>query len=278
MTVANDLLALLERFSGRTHLPRVRALHLPPLATAGGKNGEFCGLELEDGSIGLSYVLLDDTLPRLAAENGTASLAGADPLALARRYASGQGVERTLGFAAVNALTRCLFDRAGFAPPSSKDSIGGLDPVAGDHVGMIGLFSPLLRPCVEAGARLTVLELKAELAGERDGYVVTLDAARLAECNKILSTSTVVLNDTLEKVLSACRSAERFAMIGPGAGCLPDPLFARGITTIGGSWIMDRAGFADALAAGTSWSAYARKFAIDVQCYPGAEALLTRLK
>lgn len=278
MTVANDLVALLEHFAEHTCLPRVRALHLPPLATAGGKNGEFCALELEDGSIGLSYVLLGDTLPRLVAENGKAPLAGADPLALARRYASGQGVERTLGFAAVNALTRCLFDRAGFAPPASKDSIGGLDPVAGDHVGMIGLFSPLLRPCVEAGARLTVLELKPELAGERDGYIVTLDPARLAECNKILSTSTVLLNDTLENVLSACRSAQRFAMIGPGAGCLPDPLFGRGITTLGGSWVMDRAGFVDALEAGTSWSAYARKFAIENQCYPGAETLFGRLK
>ncbi len=277
MTVAAELVTLLERFAARTPLPRVRALHLPPPEAAGSKNGEFCALELDDGSLGLSYVLLDDTLRRLAEGRDELGLVGADALAVARRYATGQGVERTVGFAAVNALTRCLFDRAGWVPPPSADSIGELDPRSGDHVGMIGLFMPLVAPCTGAGARLTVVELKPELAGERDGYRVTLDPGELAGCNKILSTSTVLLNDTLDGVLAACRGAKAFAMIGPGAGCLPDPLFARGVTLVGGSWIVDRAEFVDALARGASWSGQARKFAIRASDYPGFDALIGRV-
>jgi hypothetical protein len=34
-------------------------------ASASDGKGEFCALELDDGSLGLSYVLLDDTLARL---------------------------------------------------------------------------------------------------------------------------------------------------------------------------------------------------------------------
>jgi len=274
--VAPELIALLERFAARSPLPRVRALHLPRADLARSKNGEFCALELTDGSLGLSYVLLDDTLARLAEGRDGLGLAGADALEVARRYATGQGAQRTLGFAAVNALTRCLFDRAGYEPPPSRDSIGNLAPEAGDHVGMIGLFTPLVGRCTAAGARLTVVELKPELAGQRDGYRVTLDLGELAPCNKILSTSTVLLNDTLDRMLAACTGARSFAMIGPGAACLPDPLFVRGVSLLGGSWVVDRAGFVDALASGASWSAHARKFAIDATHYPGFDALLAR--
>jgi len=277
MNFAAELIALLERFAACAPLPRVRALHLPRAELADSKSGEFCALELADGSLGLSYVLLDDTLARLAAGRDGFGLAGADPLAVARRYATGHGAERTVGFAAVNALTRCLFDRAGYLPPPSADSIGELAPQAGDHVGMIGLFTPLVGRCTAAGARLTVVELNPALAGERDGYRVTLDVGELGGCNKILSTSTVLLNDTLDRVLGACTAARRFAMIGPGAACLPDPLFARGVTLVGGSWVTDRAGFVDALASGASWSAHARKFAIHGADYPGCGALLARL-
>jgi uncharacterized protein (DUF4213/DUF364 family) len=278
MRFATELLSLLERFSRLAPLPRVRALHLPPPELAGTKQGEFCAVELEDGSLGLSYVLLDDTLAKLAASPDRFGLLGCDGLAAARRYADGDGVTRTLGFAAVNALTRCLFDRAAYLPDASGDSIGAIDPRAGDHVGMIGLFSPLVGRVVAAGARLTVVELKPELAGDYDGYRVTLDPQALGACNKVLSTSTILLNDTLDRMLACCQRAEVFAMIGPGASCVPDPLFARGVSVIGGVWITDPQGFVDALAHGDSWSGCARKFTIERDRYPGVDALLERLR
>lgn len=278
MSVAKELLELLTCFAHKSSLPRVRAMHLPHPAVAGSKDGEFCALELDDGSMGLSYVLLDDTLARLSSGSAVMEVAGTDALEVARRFLSGRGVERTIAFAAINALTRCMFDRAGYVPDESGDSIGGIDPGPEDHVGMIGYFKPLLSRVVDAGARLTVVELKAELAGEQVGFRVTLDAHELAICNKILSTSTVLLNDTLDEVLARCVAAKRLALIGPGAGCLPDPLFARGVNVLGGSWIVDSRAFVDALTAGRSWSAHARKFAIDAATYPGASYLLARAR
>lgn len=270
MTIASDFLDILRRCHARAPLPAVRALHLPP-AGAEGKAAEFCAVELEDGALGLSYVLLGDTLAALHA--GAPGLAGRSALEVADWYAEGTGLRRTLGFAAINALTRSLFDRAGFVPPASSDSIGQLDPGPGDEVGMIGLFHPLVAPIVSSGARLTVVELRPDLAGQRDGWRVTLDPADLAACNKVLATSTVLLNDTLDAILGHCWGARAIAMIGPGAACLPDPLFARGITLMGGSWITDRAAFIRALEAGASWSRHAFKFALTPGGYPGWEAL-----
>lgn len=278
MTFATDYLAQLERFAAQAALPRVRALHLPPppVADPGANKGEFCALELEDGSLGLSYVLLDDTLARLRAQGEGLGIAGTDPLAVARRYAEGEGFGKTVGFAAANALTRCLFNRAGFVPSASRDSIGEMAPAATEHIGMIGLFRPLLGRVLDSGARLTVVELKAELAGEADGYRVTLDAAELESCDKVVSTSTLLLNDTLDRMLGHCRRARAFAMVGPSAGCLPDALFARGVTLLGGNWIVDGPGFVAALERGESTSACSIKSALTPAAYPGFEALLVR--
>jgi uncharacterized protein len=273
--IADDLLALLERLSPLGPLPSVKRLHLPPAAADGTRDGEFCAIELDDGSLGLSFVLLGDTLAQLRSADA-AQVQGLPALELARRYAQGQGVQRTLGFAAVNALTRHLFDRAGYEPPPAQGSIGDLDLAPADHVGMVGLFPPLVQQVLETGARLTVIELRQDLAGAREGWHVSLDPTDLGGCNKVLSTSTVLLNDTLDTLLSHCRAAQRISLIGPGAGCVPDPLFARGVTLLGGSWIVDAAGFKAALAEGVSWSPHVRKVAIRRDAYPGAAALLAR--
>ena len=230
MSFAAEYLAQLETFAAGGGLPRVRALHLPPGREDPDNKGEFCALELEDGSVGLSYVLLDDTLEQLRARADGFGLAGADALALAHRYVSDTDIMKTLGFAAANALTRCLYDRAGFRPGESSDSIGHLNPQPGEQIGMIGKFTPLLPRILASGARLIIVELKPHLVGEYDGYRVTTDAQELAACSKVVSTSTLLLNDTMDRMLGYCRNASWFAMVGPSAGCLPDALFARGVT------------------------------------------------
>ncbi|MGE5115262.1 MAG: Rossmann-like domain-containing protein [Betaproteobacteria bacterium] len=278
MTVAHETLDLLGRALAGRAVPRVRALHLPRAPWDGSKDGEFGALELDDGSLGLSYVLLDGALAALVEGSHGPALVGTDALAVARGWAEGAGARRTLGFAAVNALTRHLFDRAGYAPPDAADSIGGLDPQPGEHIGMVGFFPPLVKQVTARGARLTVLELKSELAGDRGEFTITLDPAALESCDKVLSTSTVLLNDTLDDVLARCAHARAFAMIGPGASCLPDALFARGVTLLGGVWIEDAGAFKQALAAGQPWGRHARKFALARSGYPGLQALLSNLR
>ncbi len=263
MSIAAALLADLKRRLGDAPLPRVKALHLPPVPWNGSKDGEFGALELEDGSLGLSYLLLDDTLEALAGGRAAVELAGADPMDIAAGWLGNHAAARTLGFAAVNALSRHLFDRIGFAPPDAPDSIGGLDPQPGEHIGMVGFFPPLVRQVLARGARLTVLELRADLAGEHAGFTVTLDPRDLNACDKVLSTSTVLLNHTLDVVLANCRKPRRLALIGPGAGCLPDVLFEAGVTTLGGTWITDTSGFKQALSQDRPWSRFARKFALN---------------
>ena len=141
---------------------------------------------------------------------------------------------------------------------------------------MIGLFTPLLARVLASGATLTVLELKAHLAGQHEGYRVTLDADELRHCDKVVATGTLVLNDTLERMLALCERARWIALIGPSMGCLPDALFARGVTLLGGSWVTEPEAYLDALRRGEQRAGLAQKVAITPSTYPGFEALLAR--
>ena len=266
-TLAAAVLHHLATALGHGTVPRVRALHLPPTPWNGSKDGEFGALELDDGSLGLSYVLLDNALAELS-RAGAPGLVGANALDVAQAWVDGLGSTRTLGFAAVNALSRHAPNRRGPVPPAATDSIAGLNPQAGEHIGMVGFFPPLVKQVTAHGARLTVLELKAELAGTHPGFEVTLDPAALRHCDKVLCTSTALLNHTLPEVLAHCTQARQVALIGPGAGGLPDVLFAHGITTLAGSWIVDGPAFTLALRSGATWGVHARKFTLSRADWP----------
>ena len=185
-------------------------------------------------------------------------------------------VARALGLAAINAVTQHVFRRAGYEPDLAANSLGSLQLEPGDRVGMIGFFPPLVPRVRELGLPLTVVELRAELLKEEPGLSVTLDPKRLAECNKIVSTSTVLLNDTLEEILGYCRHAEELALIGPSASCFPDPLFARGVTTMGGYWVLDPATFMRRAAALEPWGDAGKKSSLRRSAYPGTRALLAK--
>lgn len=252
---------------------RVKRIVLPPLVDKPGKEGEFCAVQLDDGVVGLAFTLLDGTLAALHARGADSGRAAMD---LVRGYAADDGAARALGLATINALTRRLFDRAGFVPDDSIDSFGSLALKPGDRLGMVGHFTPLIEQARASGIPVTVLELKPELVREEAGLAVTLDPARLAGCNKIVSTSTLLLNDTFEAVSAAWRGAAAVAIVGPSAGCPPDPLFAAGVSAVGTAWIADADAFLDRVAAGEKWGAASRKVTLTPRQYPGLDALIAR--
>ena len=251
---------------------RVRRVAFPPLMQDAGKEGEFCAVQLDDGSVGLSFTLLDDALRKLHARGGAA--AGTPAAELVAGYAAADAAARALGLATINALTRRLYAQAGFEPDDSVDSFGSLGLAPGDRLGMVGHFSPLIRQARELGIAVTVLELKAELVREEAGLVVTLDPQRLAGCNKIVATSSLLLNDTFEQVAARWRHAEAVAIVGPSAGCPPDPLFAAGVSAVGTAWVTDPETFLARVAAGAKWGDACRKVTLATRAYPGFERLL----
>jgi len=272
---AAEILQLVEKAAAALPLPAVAQAVFPPDRKGTGMSGEFCALRLADGSVGTAFVLLGDTRARLQ-HRAPAEFVGKPALEVARLFASGDPVERALGLAAINAVTQHVFRHAGYEPDLAADSLGSLELARGDRVGMIGFFPPLVPRVRALNLPLTVVELRGELVKEEPGLTVTLDPKRLADCNKIVSTSTVLLNDTLEDILGYCGHAEALALIGPSASCFPDPFFARGVTSMGGYWVLDGESFMRRAEALEPWGDAGRKSAVQRDAYPGTQRLLRK--
>jgi uncharacterized protein len=276
MTIAAELVVNARRIAAALDAPNVKRVAVPAADLAPDRHGSFCAVTLDDGSTGLAYILLGDTRARLRSIDA-AALTGRDAVTLAEGLTSEDPATRSVALAAVNALTRHLFRAARFTPDLATNSMGSLDLAPGDRMGMIGYFPPLVQRARERGIPLTIVELREDLVQEVDGLSVTLDPARLAGCTKVVSTSTALLNDSLETLLYHARGCREFVVVGPSAGCVPDPLFTRGVTGIGGAWVTDPERLLERLERGERWGDAVRKFSLrrDGGC-PDVDELLRR--
>ncbi len=274
MGIADDYLALMQTVGERIALPAVARVHIARPGGDPGKSCKFGALVLADEAVGLTYTNLDDSTTVLQDRELSEALIGGSPLEAARLYAGAEAWQRVLGLAAINAISQHLFRISGFTPPAGGRTLQHLALRAGDHVGMVGYFPPLVAQVRQRGLALTVVELDEQwLASAVPGVEVTLDPARLGQCNKVVCTGTVLVNQTLDELLGHCRQAEQLSIVGPTLGCLPDPLFARGVTHAGGTGVVDYPGFIERWSAERPWRDTTRRYLLTPASYPGIDDL-----
>lgn len=279
MSIADDYLELVETIGAALVLPPVQAIHIgtsPPSLESGNK---FAAMALADGTVGLTYTALDDVWSTLKDPAKTHSLVGETPLRTARLYGNDSLWERCLGMAGVNAISQFVLKQSGYALEPMGKTVDQLALEENDHVGMVGFFPSLVEQIRSRGLALTVVELDEQWLQRADNFEVTLDPQRLRSCNKIICTGTVLINHTVDNVLGYCGDAEQVIVVGPTCGCLPDPLFARGVSALGGSVIPDSHAFLQRWGAEEHWRETARRY---VLCknghYPGYRALVAAIK
>jgi uncharacterized protein (DUF4213/DUF364 family) len=156
-----------------------------------------------------------------------------------------------------------------FSIDSATDSVGLLSVSPGDKVGMVGLFFPLIETINNTKANLVIIEKKERLIQEFPELPITLDASELSTCNKILCTSTTILNNSLDEILTHCSSDALVSIIGPTAGYFPDPLFARGVDIVGGRVVKDGPRFLQLLEKRERWGDATEKTCFQKDTYSG---------
>ncbi len=278
MGIAIDYLRLIETIAERLTFPCVQSIHIAALQENPEKSSKFGAIVLSDGTVGLTYTDLDGALSALQDRTKTDSLIQASPVQVAKLYAGKSGWQRSLGMAAINAISQVVFKRSGYIPPIADKTIDHLELQDGDHVGMIGFFPPLVGQIRALGLPLTVVELDERWLQSAAGFDVTLNPERLRDCNKIVSTGTVLINQTIDALLEHCGHAELIFIVGPTTGCLPDPLIERGVTLLGGCSVVDPERFIELWTRQGKWRDTTRRYLLSKEKgYPGYQSLLARM-
>jgi uncharacterized protein (DUF4213/DUF364 family) len=226
-------------------------------------------IQLEDGATGISFVLLPDEKMEAYSALKPSDFVGKDPQGFALEFGDEDPVREMIGLASINAVCQHVMRASGYAVDSATDSLGLVSVSKGDRVGMVGLFSGMIPTIREAGGDLVVIEKNERLIEKYPELPITLDPSRLRACNKILCTSTTVLNNSLDEILSHCSPDAFVSVIGPTAGYFPDPLFARGVDVVGGRVVKDGAMFLKRLAERKRWGDATERTCFQKTTYAG---------
>jgi uncharacterized protein (DUF4213/DUF364 family) len=276
--LADDYLKIVKQVADAVELPAVSGVYFNLTSCDARKSSKFGALVLEDGTVGLTYVDLGEARQEFQDTVKPESFAGAPVLELARLYAEQRDWQRVLGMAAINAISQYLFIASRYPLVESTSTVEMLDPGAHDHIGMVGYFPSLVQRIRDMKLPLTVIELDPQWLQQGDNFEVTLDPSRLSGCNKILCTGTMLINQTLDPVLQFAGNAEQIIQVGPTVGCLPDPLFCRGITAVGGRQVVDCEHFLELWKSGEPWNVATRRYSIAAGGYPGYQELIERAR
>ncbi|TFG17199.1 MAG: hypothetical protein EU531_03975 [Promethearchaeota archaeon] len=280
MDISQEFVELIKRIDNKLEIPLVDKIFIPSQSDLNKdrKKANFGAIKLTDGSTGIFFIGLDKEFHEIAQHRDLGKLSKEDPVDLTLRFNEETLFDRTIGLGAINAISHFLFTRSKFQFRPSNHILKDINVQHQDIIGMVGYFPPLVKKINSMGNKLIVIELKQELIKEAPHFEITLDATKLTECNKIICTSTTLINNTLEDILHFTGNAEIFALIGPTAGFLPDPIFKRKVNIIGGSIVNNSEVFFKRIIQGERWGDAVSKFLLMKTNYPGIKNLINLAK
>ena len=271
MSMKDGFKSMVEQLASSFEIPDITDVYFPEFRPGGQpKYDAFMAVFLQGGASGVSCVLVPDELKQSYGKLKPADFVGNNPAAWARHFGSDDPVTSMVSLACLNALCRHVITESGFPMDFETDSLGLLSAGRGDTVGMVGLFPQLVGRITQAGARLVVIEKKEQLVEHFTDATITLDPTALRDCNKVLCTSTTLLNNTIDEILGCCSKGAHISIVGPTAGFFPDPLFRRGVEVVGGTFVHDGALFYRLIRQGERWGPATRKFCFRKDRYQGA--------
>jgi uncharacterized protein (DUF4213/DUF364 family) len=235
MSLKNEFRKMITRLAAKFTLPPIEDIFFPPFHKGGQPtDAQFMAISLAGGATGISFVLLPDEKMEEYTSLQRTDFVGKDPQTFALEFGGADPLLEMLGMASINAICQHVMKETNYAIDSATDSLGLLSISKGDRIGMVGLFSRLIKKINHTGAELVIIEKNDRLIRKYSDLPITSDTSELSTCNKIFSTSTIILNNSLDEILAHCSPDAFISIVGPTAGYFPDPLFARGVDVVGG--------------------------------------------
>lgn len=224
----------------------------------------FTGVKISLGTGGLCFTPVKE-LPEAVCCPSSAGrirdprkMKGAGVVDLLNDLDSREPLRRAIGIAVLNALSATCWERGVPADYEIRKHTDAQDliPMTPDReVTVIGALAPVLQKLEKRGGTWWVVEQDPRtLRQEEMGHFVPAGQSDevIGRADILVITGVTLLNHTLEGILKKARKGADIYVMGPTAGMLPGPLFARGVRLVGGVRVKRPDEVLDVLAAGGS--------------------------
>jgi len=194
-------------------------------------------VELDNGIMGVCFTPRNDS-GSCAHYSGAGSLSEKPVLELCPLMQSSHPLERSVGVAAVNALSHTIMaqdsDQYRFSEKDFLDLLPFQSP-GSNKVGMV------LKKRADS---LVVVDDNPDLkiGAMASGPAITRDVTALKDADIVIITGSSAAVGGFDAALDAATSARFIGVVGPSAGWLPQPAFRRGVHAVAATKITDLAG------------------------------------
>lgn len=200
----------------------------------------YTGVRLSTGHVGICFTFQTEISPRCCQVNKRAGkLAGSKAMEMANMARSWDLSESVVGFATVNALSSIAIARNEGMYFISKGNI--FDEITfkkSDVVVFVGRIDPLVKRIQGKVNEIYILE--RDLMRREIGILPdTACEEVLPKASVAILTGTTLVNGTIDRLIELSKEARETAVVGASASVLPDPLFKRGVTIVGGIKVLD---------------------------------------
>jgi uncharacterized protein (DUF4213/DUF364 family) len=186
-----------------------------------------------DGGIGMAYTYFEDKKSCMAL-NEAIDFEGRPAAALLEKIKSEHPLERSMALALVNALN---YKNALNLPEDKDNAIlfekFRLEPET--NVAMVGYFGPLVKRLKEKKVPLEILDISRGLGDRKDFYTKLNNWADV-----LLLTSTSILNNTTEEILSHLHEKAKTALLGPSTPMVAEPFAHLPVHMLAGTVPLER--------------------------------------
>ncbi len=228
--IVRELLILLER-----EVPDVAEVRIADARIGLG----YTAVRLSTGHTGVCHTMADDLVCCQKIDRA-GTISGSSALEIAELANSWKLAEATVGIAATNALSQVVLEKNNemYAFMEDADCIDQIQINQDDTVALVGYIRPFVPIIRKKTRKLYVMERNARALGEDMLPEPACDEI-VPEADIVIITGTAIVNGTIDHLLELCRSAREVAVVGPTASMIPDPLFKRRVTLMGGIRILN---------------------------------------
>lgn len=193
------------------------------------------GVELDNGHIGLAYMLRENLPPGCSVFSFAQELIGQNANKIAELLRNGEDdAQRGVAMAVLSAASRSqsLVDIA------SHSSSFGVEVLATDTVGMVGFIPPIAAMLSKKAKEVIIFDKGFSQSGrETEGLYPIKDQSKLLpKCDVVLITGTTITNGTIEDLLKICSSAREIVLVGSSVPMFPQAFKDTKVTVLAGAW------------------------------------------
>lgn len=224
----------------------------------------FTGVKLSNGTGGICFTPIKEIPEAVCCPSSAGrifdpgKIPGMRALDALSELFSPEPMKVAVAIATLNALSSACWSqgwKAQYNMHLNMDALEAISLPTESSVAVIGAVVPVLRLLKRRGGTWWVIEQDPRtLRDEELGHYIPSERSEevLDKADVLIITGVTLVNHTLEGILQSARAGAEIAVMGPTASMLPEPMFERGVSIVGGVWVKKPDELLDVLAAGGS--------------------------